>query len=123
MSTIGYHQIMEESAYKISKDPKFEEWLDAQSARSQTQILKRLSNIEQYGHFGDHKSVSDYETGFLKNRIWELRWKDGRRVYYAYIPEQRILLLLGGNKNGQDKDVTQAKSIFIKATNISQKKK
>ncbi len=114
---------MEEGAYRISKDPKFDEWLDAQPARIQMQILKRLSNIEQYGHFGDHKSVSDYEKGFLRNLVWELRWKDGKRVYYAYIPEKRILLLLGGNKNGQDKDITQAKSIFIKAANISQKKK
>jgi putative addiction module killer protein len=86
------------------------------------QIFKRLSHIEQYGHFGDHKSVSEYETGRLKDMVWELRWKDGRRVYYAYIPEKRILLLLGGNKNGQDKDITQAKNIFIKATSISQKK-
>ncbi len=114
---------MEEGVYKLVKDPKFDEWLDAQPSRSLMQIYKRLSKIEQDGHFGDHKSVSDYETGYLKNVVWELRWKDGRRVYYAYIPEKRILLLLGGNKNGQDKDITQAKSIFIKATNISQKKK
>ncbi len=114
---------MEEGAYRISKDPKFDEWLDTQPARSKVQIHKRLSKIEQHGHFGDHKSVSGYETGHLKNVVWELRWNDGRRVYYAYIPEKRILLLLGGNKNGQDKDVTQAKGIFIKATTISQKKK
>jgi putative addiction module killer protein len=111
--------------YQVSKDPKFDEWLDAQSARTQVQIYKykRLSKIEQYGHFGDRKSVSDYETGYLKNTVWELRWNDGKGVYYAYIPEKRILLLLGGNKNGQDKDIAQAKNIFIKASNISQKKK
>jgi putative addiction module killer protein len=109
--------------YRISKDTKFNEWLDTQTARTKLQILKRLSKIEQHGHFGDHKSVSDYESGYLKNAVWELRWDDGKRVYYAYIPEKRILLLLGGNKNGQDKDITQAKSIFIKATTISQKKK
>ena len=109
--------------YRISKDTKFDEWLDTQTARTKLQILKRLSKIELHGHFGDHKSVSDYETGYLKNAVWELRWDDGKRVYYAYIPEKRILLLLGGNKNGQDKDITQAKSIFIKATTISQKKK
>jgi hypothetical protein len=33
-------------------------------------------------------------------------------VYYAYIPEKKILLLLGGNKNGQDKDIRQAKKIL-----------
>ena len=114
---------MEEGSYKVLKDPKFDEWLECQPAHCQMQIYKRLSNIEQYGHFGDRRSVSDYETGYLKNAVWELRWKDGRRVYYAYVPEKRILLLLGGNKNGQDQDVTQAKNIFIKATHISQKKK
>jgi len=114
---------MDGSAYQILKDPKFDEWLNNQPARSQMQIFKRLSKIEQCGHFGDHKSVSEYEAGSLKDTVWELRWKDGRRVYYAYIPEKRILLLLGGNKNGQDKDITQAKNIFIKATSISQKKK
>jgi hypothetical protein len=45
-----------------------------------------------------------------------LRWKEGRRIYYAYIPEKKILLLLGGNKNGQDKDVSKAKAIYLKAT-------
>src|SRR5579862_1998124 len=114
---------MVENLYQLCKDPKFDQWFNDQPARSKMQILKRLSNIEQYGHFGDHKSVSEYETGLLKDMVWELRWKDGRRVYYAYIPEKRILLLLGGNKNGQDKDITQAKSIFIKATSISQKKR
>jgi putative addiction module killer protein len=46
--------------------------------------------------------------------ILELKWKNGRRVYYATIPEKKILLLLGGNKNGQDKDIRQAKKIFDK---------
>lgn len=44
----------------------------------------------------------------------ELRWKNGRRVYYAEIPEKQIILLLGGNKNGQDKDIRRAKRIFNK---------
>jgi len=113
---------MAESVYQIAKDPQFDEWIDGQTANTQVQIYKRLSKIEQYGYFGDHKSVSDYEKGYLKNAVWELRWKDGKRIYYAYIPEKRILLLLGGNKNGQDKDVTQAKGIFIKAASVSRKK-
>mgnify|MGYP002388429467 FL=1 len=68
------------------------------------QIASRLSNIEQSGHFGGHKSVGE--------NIWELRWKNGRRIYYAYIPEASILVLLGGNKNGQNKDIKQAKKIY-----------
>lgn len=123
MSTLGDNREMEETSYLISRTPEFEEWMRNLSARIQMQIFKRLAKIEHYGHFGDHKSVSFYEKGLLKDVIWELRWDDGKRVYYAYIPKKRILLLLGGNKNGQDKDVTQAKSIFIKASRVTQKKR
>jgi putative addiction module killer protein len=68
--------------------------------------VKRLAAIELDGYFGDHK---DLDSG-----VYELRWKNGRRLYYAYIPESRIILLLGGNKNGQEKDITQAKKILKK---------
>jgi putative addiction module killer protein len=52
----------------------------------------------------------------------ELRWKNGRRVYYAEIPERNILLLLGGNKNGQDKDIHQAKKLFDKYVSTDKEK-
>lgn len=50
--------------------------------------------------------------------IWELKWVGGRRIYYAYLPAQKILLLLGGNKNGQDKDIKQAKKIYAKTVEV-----
>lgn len=96
----------EDQASTISNEPP----------RSQVQINKRLSMIKFDGYFGDHKSISFYDKGELRYKVWELRWKDGRRIYYAYIPEKKILLLLGGNKNGQSKDVSKAKAIYIKAT-------
>jgi putative component of toxin-antitoxin plasmid stabilization module len=41
----------------------------------------------------------------------ELRWRNGSRVY-AFIKTNRIfIILLGGNKNGQDKDIRKAKKI------------
>ena len=97
---------MESKAYTIYNTPDYDEWLDEQPAKSQVQIRSRVSHIQDEGHFGDHKEVGD--------GVWELRWKSGRRVYYADIPERQILLLLGGNKNGQDKDIHQAKKIFNK---------
>lgn len=41
-------------------------------------------------------------------------FNDGRRIYYVIIPENNVLLLLGGNKNGQDKDIRQARKIYYK---------
>lgn len=84
---------MDENSYCILQTPEY--------PRSQVQINKRLLMIKYNGYFGDHKSISFY---------------DERRIYYAYIPEKKILLLLGGNKNGQSKDVSKAKAIYLKAT-------
>lgn len=92
--------------YTIFNAREYDEWLEEQPAKSQVQIRERISKIRDNGYFGDHKDV--------ENDVWELRWKNGRRIYYAYIPEKNILLLLGGNKNGQDKDIRQAKKILQK---------
>ena len=94
--------------YKIFTTPEYDEWLHEQTLKNQYQIEHRVHNIELEGHFGDHKSVSN------DNTVWELRWKNGRRIYYSIFPEQNVLLLIGGNKNGQDKDITQAKNIYFK---------
>lgn len=93
-------------SYKIYKTPEYIEWLKEETLKSQAQIDQRISNILVYGHFGDFKDVS--------HTISELRWVNGRRVYYTYIAELDIVLLLGGNKNGQDKDIKQAENIIKK---------
>ena len=97
---------MEDKFYTIYNTPEYDEWLDEQPVKSQVQVRSRISHIQDDGYFGDHKEVS--------NGVWELRWKNGRRVYYADIPEKKIILLLGGNKKGQEKDIRQAKNIFNK---------
>ncbi len=101
---------MIERIYRIHRAPEFREWFDEQTEKIKVQIDDRLSKIQDEGHFGDHKSVSD------DGEVWELKWKNGRRIYYAYIPEKKILVLLGGNKNGQEKDIRKAKSLYKKYT-------
>lgn len=113
---------MLENGYRILRTREFDEWMNREPPRGRTQIYKRLDRIKEYGYFGDCKSVSDYEEGLLKNKVWELRWNDGRRVYYASIPPAKVLLLLGGNKNGQEKDIREAKKIYLQST-ISPKEK
>jgi putative addiction module killer protein len=98
--------------FRIFVTPEYIEWLQGQSMKDQYQIEHRIKLIELEGYFGDHKSVSNDDT------VWELKWKGGRRIYYAYVPEQNILLLLGGNKNGQNKDINKAKNIFTKRQKI-----
>jgi len=90
--------------YKIFKTDEFEEWLEQEPAKSRVQVATRIEKIQEEGHFGDHRDV--------RKHIAELRWNNGRRVYYSLIPEHQVLLLLGGNKNGQSKDINQAEKIY-----------
>jgi putative addiction module killer protein len=114
---IGYNLNMTEH-YRLISTQDFREWQNEEPPRSQYQIDARLAKIRLEGYFGNHKSVSHEEKETLKDQIWELKFNDGRRIYYAYIPEKKILLLLGGNKNGQDRDIKKAKSIFVKKTHL-----
>jgi putative addiction module killer protein len=92
--------------YELLKTAEFEEWPSEQSLKSKLQIEERLLHIVCEGHFGTYKQ--------LTNHIWELKWGNGRRIYSGYLAEYKILLLLGGNKNGQSKDIAQAKKILRK---------
>lgn len=98
--------------YRLLKTPEYDEWIEDEQPKSRFQIAKLLEKIESEGHFGTTKLVGD-ETC----ELWELKWPNGRRVYYVKIPVKNILLLLGGNKNGQNKDINQAKKIFKKYYN------
>jgi len=92
------------SGYKLIKTPEYQDWLNKQIEDVRYLIAIRLARISKHGYFGNHKHLDD--------EIWELKWQNGRRVYYASIAELNIVLLLGGNKNDQSKDTTQAKKIF-----------
>lgn len=91
--------------YRLQKTEEYDDWLEGERPKSRFQIAKRLEKIETEGYFGDIRDD-------LGDDVCELKWKNGRRVYYAIIPESRVLLLLGGNKNGQDQDINKAKKIL-----------
>ena len=65
----------------------------------------RLTRIMD-GNFGDHKSVGD--------GVYELRIHKGPglRVYYALEGEQVVLLIGGGSKKTQIKDIKNAKLLW-----------
>lgn len=80
--------------YTILKTDEYEKWLANEPMKSRFQIAKRLSKIENDGHFG-------FIRDDLGEGVGELKFSDGRRVYYTHVPVSNIVLLLGGNKNGQ----------------------
>jgi len=92
------------SMYTVYGTVEYQEWFEEESAKSKLQIQARLSRIRNDGHFGTVRHLHD--------QLWELKFNDGRRVYYSILPEKNVILLLGGNKNGQKKDITKAKKIL-----------
>lgn len=91
--------------FTIERTTQFSDWYDSQNAIVQSQVTGRFSRIEHSGHFGDSKPVGD--------GVFELKWKSGLRVYYAYLEKSNILVLLGGNKNGQKEDIKKSKKLII----------
>jgi putative addiction module killer protein len=81
----------------------FREWLDSlKDFDTQALVFQRLQRIK-LGNFGDCKSI---EEG-----LWEFRihHKDGIRIYYARVGQRFLLIVGGGDKRSQQRDITKAK--------------
>jgi putative addiction module killer protein len=84
----------------------FDDWFDSLTLQIQTRVDIRLVRM-QLGNFGDYKSVGE--------GVFELRFKfgPGYRVYYALVDQRIVLLLVGGDKKSQGKDVKTAQEFWI----------
>jgi len=73
-------------------------------------VARRIERME-YGNFGDVKSIGA--------SISELRIQTGPgyRVYFTKREEQIIILLVGGDKSTQSKDIEKAKKILKEMDN------
>ena len=94
--------------YILSSTIEYDEWERALPKKDQQQIAKRFALIQEEGHFGTHHSVS------TDNSVWELTWRNGRRIYYSIVRELNVLVILGGSKNGQEKDIERARNILAR---------
>ncbi len=84
----------------------FSEWLNKlRDRRAQQRIDARLARVE-LGNFGDAKSVGD---GVLELRI---DYGPGYRVYFGRDGNALVVLLLGGEKSSQARDIATAKDFW-----------
>ena len=84
----------------------FEAWLRRlRDTQARARIRARLARV-RLGNLGDTHPVG--------GGVWELRldYGPGYRVYYARSGPATLLLLSGGDKTTQDRDIRQAQADF-----------
>jgi len=95
--------------YFIEKTIEFDKWLrKLKDLRAKAKILFRIQKIESDEHFGDCEPVGD---GIRELKI---NYAKGYRVYFKEKDRKIILLLIGGNKSTQKRDIEKAKEIWKK---------
>lgn len=110
----------------INTKYEIEIYSDAKGKEPFTVWLESLENIQRYrikarltrlavGNFGDCKHIED--------NIYELRFitKSGFRIYYCIENNKIIILLNGGNKSTQQRDILKAKQYFTDYLNRKEK--
>lgn len=92
--------------YDVKSTKIFSKWLSKlKDMRGRIAIARRIERM-QYGNFGDMKSVG---TNLSELRITT---GPGYRVYFTKKEEQIIILLVGGDKSTQSKDIEKAKELL-----------
>ena len=91
---------------KNGREP-FTEWFNTiRDTRAQTRIRGRLDRLEK-GNFGDCASVGE--------GVFELRFHfgPGYRIYFGEMDRTIVLLLCGGDKSTQTRDIQRAKGYWL----------
>jgi putative addiction module killer protein len=89
----------------LIQSSKFDAWLrELADRKAKARILARLARV-RLGNFGDCKPVGE---GVSEMRI---DVGPGYRVYFVRQGETAYLLLMGGDKSSQDRDIEQAKAM------------
>ncbi len=93
--------------YIIEKTVEFDKWLRRlKDFRAKAKILFRIQKIETDEHFGDCEAVGD---GIRELKI---NYAKGYRIYFKESAGRIIILLIGGDKSTQQKDIERAKEIY-----------
>jgi len=91
--------------FEVRRTAEFIDWIaDLRDVSARARIAKRIDRIAQ-GNLGDAKSVG--------GGVSELRFVfgPGYRVYFTRRGDVVVILLCGGNKATQERDIARAKAM------------
>lgn len=86
-------------------DCPFRDWLESLNYMIRARIEARLKRIA-FGNFGDVKPVG---SGVSEIRM---RFGSGYRVYFSQYGDTIVVLLCGGDKGSQAKDIEKARTYW-----------
>ena len=86
----------------------FDDWLQKLDTNTRAIIRARIARI-RLGNFGDCKRMKGAPG------IWELRiaYGSGYRIYFGKRGNTIVILLLGGDKKSQSRDIEKAKRYWF----------
>lgn len=87
---------------RVEKTDEFRDWIDSlRDLAGRARILMRVDRLI-HGNPGSHRNLTD-GVSELKIDVGP-----GYRVYYTQRGDRLLLLLIGGDKASQDKDIAKA---------------
>lgn len=92
--------------YHLEQSDEFKYWFAGlRDSSIKNRLLARFARVEN-GNFGDHKTIG--------GELCELRmtFGGGMRVYYTQRGDTVVLLLNGGNKASQARDIEKARQLM-----------
>ncbi len=96
----------------IEKTSEFDKWIrKLKDIRAKSKVLFRIQKLETDDHFGDCNPVGD---GISEMRI---NYAKGFRVYFKEKENKIVILLIGGDKSTQERDIEKAKKIWNRIKN------
>jgi putative addiction module killer protein len=97
---------------EVRQTSVFREWLDGLAdRRAAERIAQRIVRL-QAGLIGDTKSVGD---GLSELRV---DYGPGYRVYFAQRRHVLVILLCGGDKKSQKRDIKRAKALALELEDL-----
>lgn len=96
--------------YSVEMLSEFTGWLDSLETNVKIKMITRINRLK-VGNFGDCKAVGE---GVSELRIHA---GPGYRVYFAQIDDTIVLLLTGGTKKTQKKDIEKAQELLREVKN------
>ena len=91
---------------QIRQSVSFRKWLVRLEDRTaKARLVRRIERLAG-GNAGDHR--------FLGSRLFELRddFGPGYRIYYMHRGDELIILLVGGDKASQARDILRARQMI-----------